>query len=161
MIQFLLVLSIGLGGGRKLIKKTFSDDIAHDIGAQEEKIYNAILLLASQYQNQFNKYQCGIECQKYWYNWRTNTIWHQRPCFCDGYVCACSCSIMHEGELVCIDKIEGSILTASWVLSSITREKISKLKKYELVVSIFEDTEEIIEDLTNFLEILGKMKFNL
>ncbi len=68
---------------------------------------------------------------------------------------------MHNERLVCIDKTEGSTLTASLVLSSISREKVPQLKKYELVVSIFEDTEEVVEALTEFLQLLEKMKFNI
>lgn len=141
-----------------MIKCIYSDSIAPVICAHEDKLMDVYLGLINGFQNKFNKYQCSVLLKRYWYNPRNKTVSSERIPFSAGYMCAFSCSIERNGKIVCIDEVEGNMLTVSWTISYIGKERLLiSSRKPCLVVSMFDDTDEVISDLDEFLRLLDNI----
>ena len=142
-----------------MIRYIYSDDNASSIYEHENKLTDAYLSIINNYQDKFKKYRSKIVPERYWYNLQNNTVSSERIPFSNGYTCAFSCSIERDGKMVCVDEVEGNMLTVSWTISYVSKERsINPLKKSQLVISIFDDVEEAILDLDGFLRLLDNME---
>ena len=146
-------------GAKNMIRYIYSDDIASYVYEHENKMTDVYLSIINSYQTKFEKYKCNIVLEKYWYNLLDNCVSSERIPFSNGYTCAFSCSIERDGKMVCVDELEGNMLTVSWTISYISKEwSINPLKKLQLVISMFDDVEEAILDLDGFLQLIDDME---
>ena len=133
---------------------SYSPDIETKICTHEDSMVEVFSALVETYRSKFDKYGCDIRLEQYWYN--NGNVSLKRLPFSNGYTCAFSCSAEKNGKPLCVDVVEGNTLTVSWPISSIARNwSLNPLKKSSLTVSLFDDTEDAVNDSNEFLRILG------
>lgn len=112
----------------------------------EDKIWNTYLEVLDSYKVYFTQYDCVLKFNREWINFFTDNGSHHRIQFKNGYGCYISCVVERNGKIVCTDEEEGSSMTCSWNISSITRNW------FYLDVLICSDTNDLIRDLNELLE---------
>lgn len=138
------------------MRYTYSPDIEAKICAHEDGMVAVYSTLLDAYRSKMGEHGCDIRLERYWYN--NGKVSSIRLPFTHGYICAFSCSAERNGEPLCVDIVEGFTLTASWPIVHIEKlHSWNAMGKSHLTVSLFNDTDDAVNDLNGFLKILEDM----
>lgn len=124
----------------------------------ENKILKNCRTIIKGYEPIFARYNCVIKIGQWWGDFVKNN--GRRPPFENRYACYIYCNIERHGEVIRYDDKDGEVdyyeLSVSWPVSSIVKHcSMNPFKKSHLMVSLFEDINDIVNDLNEFLKILG------
>lgn len=138
------------------MKFVYSPQINQTIIEYEDKILKEFEVIAQGYESVFAQYNCSIKVGQWWNNYSQNMNGENRLSFEDGYVSYIYCNIEKNGEIVRYVDKDGEVdyyeLSASWPISSITkRRSLISPKKACLLVSFLGDTDDMVNDLNEFL----------
>ena len=115
---------------------------------QEIKLIESHLKAINDYVKLFEQCNCTIEVKQGWENPVGKNIVQKRPLFKNGYKCLVYCTVQKDGKPVRYNNHDGEVdyyeLSMSWIVTQIS----------QFFVDLYDNTDEIIQYMNHFLEIL-------
>ena len=123
-----------------------------DIIRIEERLYELYRNTILDFVKSFSLYDCDIEVIGCWTTDNSGKVTNTRPNLDNKYIYWICYEILHNGKPIIYDD-ENSLLTRSYGVLVIS--KVKKRRKHKFFVEVFEDTEDVIEELLEDLNKIG------
>ncbi len=124
----------------------------HNVLEIEEKLYELYRDTILDFKKSFSLYNCDIEIRHCWTTDSAENVTNIRPTLEHQYVYWICYEVLYNGKPIVYDN-ENSPLTRSYCVLIISKE--IKYQKQQFFVRIFDDTEDVVEEL---VEDLSKIK---
>ena len=142
--------------GKAYMKKAYYvDEISMlDIIQIEKKLYNLYRNTIIDFKKRFSSYNCDIEITQCWTTDSSEKSTNIRPTLERQYIYWICYEVLYNGKPVIYDD-ENSPLIRNYAVLVIS--KSSKLCRHKFIVKVFEDTEDVIEELLEDLNKIERM----
>ena len=125
-----------------------------DVIRIEEKLYGLYVDTVLDFKERFSLYNCEIEIIRCWTTDNLEIATNFRPTLECEYVCWICYEVLYNGKPIVYDN-ENSPLTRSYCVLTISKKM--KHHKQKFFVRIFDDTTDVVEELTEDLSKIKQM----
>ena len=114
--------------------------------------------IIEKYINRYLRLGYEINYNIFWRKRNSGLTYPVRPCYDENYECWFGYEVIKNGELVCIDKIEGDTIGESYGFLFIRKKRTSLFKKSELEVTYINDLCDLEKSLDDNLRTISMIK---
>lgn len=136
-------------------KEYYIDNISmNDVVRMEEKLYKLYQDAIINFEKKFSSYNCNIRIINCWTTDNLKNATNVRPILHHKYIYWICYEVLYNGKPVIYDD-ENSPLTRSYSVLVIL--KVKKLRQCQFLVKVFNDTEDVMEELMDDLNKIKQM----
>ena len=122
-----------------MMKFILTPETVESIKNYENEYMTNCAKLIEKYVKQYLCLGYEINYDIFWRKRNSGLTYHIRPCYDDNYECWFGYEVIKNGELVCIDKIEGYTIGESYGFLFIRKKRTALFKKSEMEVTYIND----------------------